>query len=115
MRLRPISDFRSVVFANMMFMIPMPPTNNEIAAKEPITQRKICSDCFCSLSSECGMVTLKSSVLCNLSSIFVATCDTGFSIAELSTCSIALLTSIYCSLLKTDGSLPSPNREKAVS
>ena len=33
---------RSVTLASMMFMMPMPPTNSEMAAMEPRTMLKIC-------------------------------------------------------------------------
>ena len=37
----PISRVRSLTLANMMFIIPIPPTNNEMAAVEPNTKLKI--------------------------------------------------------------------------
>ena len=36
-RRTPISDVRSVTFASMMFMIPIPPTSSEMAAIDPMT------------------------------------------------------------------------------
>ena len=40
-RRMPISRVRSVTFASMMFMMPMPPTSSEMAAIEPSTMLKM--------------------------------------------------------------------------
>jgi len=38
----PISRVRSVTLASMIFMMPMPPTSNEMAAMAPSTVLNIC-------------------------------------------------------------------------
>ena len=55
-RRMPISRVRSVTLASMMFMIPIPPTNSEMAAMEPSTTLKICLVRSARLSSSSGMM-----------------------------------------------------------
>ena len=59
----PISRVRSITVASTMFMIPIPPTNSEIAAIATMTYVKIVCVFCCCASSAAGIVTVKSSML----------------------------------------------------
>ena len=60
----PISPVRSLTVASMMFIIPMPPTNNEIAAILPKTKFCSCCCCFACSSKSSGIVISKSRFSC---------------------------------------------------
>ena len=52
---RPISRMRSVTFVSIMFMMPMPPTNSEIDATDPMSSENdviIVSICLMTASSD---------------------------------------------------------------
>ena len=53
---RPISRMRSVTFVSIMFMMPMPPTNSEMDATDPMSSENdiiIVSICLMTASSDC--------------------------------------------------------------
>ena len=62
-RRTPISRVRSRMAANMMFMMPIPPTSREIEAMATMTVLKSCSVRLCWARSSAGTMTLKSPAL----------------------------------------------------
>ena len=76
-RRMPISRVRSVTLASMMFMMPIPPTNSEIAAIKPMNTMNINRVARACSKSSNGTTRAQSSFSCRARSVLRITSAVG--------------------------------------